>query len=170
MDTSAIPTSFCGVGMAQTWEDLLLYESLLNARPEIKVVVELGTGEGGLALYLATQCGRRGLAFYTCDLVQVREDTPGFHELDVFHRVEEIAAWFRPRTLLVCDNGDKPRELATYAPHLQPGDLVAVHDWNVEVGLKDLPNSLVPVYSKWCTSMTQILVRVEDDHLQEYAQ
>lgn len=32
-------------------------------------------------------------------------------------------------TLLLCDGGDKRKEVALYAPALKPGDFIMVHDW-----------------------------------------
>jgi len=46
----------------------------------------------------------------------------------------EIAALIRESgtTYVLCDGGDKPRELAVFAKHLKPGDLIAAHDCGTE--------------------------------------
>jgi hypothetical protein len=66
-------------------------------------------------------------------------------------------------TILCCDNGDKPREFATFAPVLKPGDLIAVHDWNLEVREEDVDYDIVdPVMDEMFTRMgtlTRVFVK-----------
>ncbi len=39
------------------------------------------------------------------------------------------------RKFLYCDNGDKPKEVSTYARYLNKGDALGVHDWGEEIDL-----------------------------------
>lgn len=157
-------TTFSGRMMAQTWSDLQLYERLLNIHP-LKCIIELGTGQGGFSYFLHAQCLARGLTFHTFDLVDPNESVPGFSRLDIFQEVSEVVSHFQPGgTLLICDNGDKPRELKVYAPLLQPEDLLAVHDWGSEVVQEDVPDILLPIHEDWTpSSITRFFVRSEDD-------
>jgi cephalosporin hydroxylase len=156
--------TFLGRNCSQSWADFQLWERLFNGHPELKSVVELGTGEGGFSHYLNLQCVRRGLAFATFDHVQMDgQDVPGFGCLDVFADPQSVASAFVPPTVLFCDDGDKPREVALFAPLLEPGDLVVVHDWNVEIIGEDIPLTLRPVHQGWCRELqshSRVFVRV----------
>ena len=161
MSTEVLPdTTFFGVPLAQTWEDLQLYERILNAHPDLRCIVELGTYYGGLSWYLHGQAQHRRMSFFTYDLTYPEFDVPGFRQLDVLINAglvmrPIVESDLRP-FLVICDNGNKIQEMATYAPLMQPGDLLAVHDWGTEVNEEDVPEVLQPIHTEWCTSMTRV--------------
>jgi len=121
------------------------------------VAVELGTDEGGFAGRLADMLATWGGAVHTFDIAAVgtragaspqsvqggvewlERDFPNLrcHLTDVLSDgvnplVAECLASASP-TMLYCDNGDKHRELELYAPLLNVGDLLGVHDYATEV-------------------------------------
>ena len=150
--------SFGGVPFQRKWVDVWsMEEFLVQAWP--RMVVELGTGTGSFSTYLASYCAFHGCAFHTFDLhgksqhPHVRQH-PGcvdairklggvVHDCDVFDASTQATI----RTLLgsdapaflYCDNGNKPREVATYSPMLRPGDFLGVHDFGSEIVEEDLP-------------------------------
>lgn len=66
---------------------------------------------------------------------------------DLFQCEKEIADLIQQPgiTYLLCDNGDKPRELMTFAPYLKPGDVIGAHDYNLALEHPDRVNlSLLP--------------------------
>ena len=146
-------TSFFGVRAIQHWSDVALWECFFNEHPQIKTVVELGSGGHGLSIIFALNGVTRGFKLITFDrrryesldwplpkLLQL-EDT--FASVDLFADkvVKRMVEWLGRDELhpllLFCDNGDKPREFATFVPHLRAGDYVGVHDWKVEFHPKD---------------------------------
>lgn len=149
-------TTFCGAAMAQVWGDLLLWERVFNAHPELRCLIELGTGGGGFSHFLQAQCLARGMSFATFDWAVPPSTVPGWHKADVLQDIEKVVRHFRHPMLLSCDNGNKPLEVATYLPHLVPGDLVAVHDWGTEIYSKDIPDVLVPIHDDWSFGMTRM--------------
>ena len=145
---------------AQYWCDFILWEAILNENPETKGIVELGTWEGGFSLYLAAQADARGIRFWTFDSVAYADrHIPGFRRMDIWREADEIhrlLAVHEP-VILLCDNGNKPRELRTFGAALQdPRSLVVVHDWMVEVTPSDVPESLIPVYEDFCDELGSI--------------
>src|SRR5471030_863845 len=58
--------SFCGVPAAQTWNDLALWEVFFD-RARVASVIELGTFQGGMALFFAMQGRARGFKTVTVD-------------------------------------------------------------------------------------------------------
>lgn len=152
-------TTLFGRLMSQTWDDVRLYEMLLNAHPELRAIVELGTAQGGLSWYLSYQAGARGMTFKTFDVVRPDSEVPNWQRLNVLREVDEIVRWFEHPMLLVCDNGNKPLEVSLYAPKLRQGDLLAVHDWNTEIYEDDIPTTLRMVHEDWCQSMTRVFER-----------
>jgi hypothetical protein len=151
--------SFCGIPASQIWEDFYLWEMLLNQREKealegksypLNAIVELGTWQGGFSRYLACQARERGMLFRTYDIEPV--DAPGFVKADIFAAQERIGAWLGKQgpLVLLCDNGDKPRELRTFPQYLDPWSLVVVHDWGTEVHPEDVPDTLYPLYEEFC--------------------
>jgi hypothetical protein len=156
---------FMGEDMAQAWPDLLIWEAMFNEYP-LRSFIELGTGHGGLALFFALQCFQRGIEFYTFDNqrpVYFDEPLPKamglrerFHFVDIFKEGHAeitglIAGMPKPLGIFF-DDGDKPREWATYAPFTSPGDVLAVHDWGTEFKEADIGS----------VSVVRILGRLSD--------
>ena len=133
----------------QYWTDLALWERFLNSCSEIKAVIELGTEECGLSLFLALQAYQRGMEFRTfahqwvdnlrTALARLLRLEEHFIRGNLFSEaggelVKLLHGGLPHPILLFCDDGDKPRELREFVPHLLPGDYVGVHDWGTEIG------------------------------------
>lgn len=128
---------------------------------DIDMIVELGTANAGLTLALH-ECDREALLF-TFDLMSAylnkkcldEMTKPGIDYLlkngfndNVHFVIGNILIPTKPfkplikvlksdkRKFLYCDNGNKGMEIVMYAPYLKSGDLLGVHDWNVEVDIK----------------------------------
>lgn len=146
--------SFGGVPAAQYWIDFILWENLLNDNPQVRGIVEIGTWQGGFSWFLWAQTHARRIGFWTCDAVAPERDPPGYFErLDVWARPERIGEVIESMggpVVLFCDGGNKPRELATFAPACPPGSVVVVHDWGTEVRPSDVPQCLTEAYGDWC--------------------
>lgn len=116
-------------------------------KPE--VVVELGTDRGGFGAFLADLVAAWGGAVHTFDIEpkfqpSLLADFPNlrFYQADVLgtgpvgpaaRHPEVVSLIAQPRVLLYCDNGNKQREVELYAPLLQEGSLLGVHDYNTEI-------------------------------------
>ena len=65
--------------------------------------------------------------------------------------------------ILLCDNGDKPREFDTFAPLAKPGDIIVVHDWETEIFPGhinyDLVNEIMVDECEEVGSMSRFFVR-----------
>lgn len=138
--------SFLGTNMDQHWMDLFIWEQFLNAN-SLKLLIEFGTGYGGMSMYLAAQCLQRGIKFITFDNNRSLPTGTPVHELlklgeaynckDVFSDevlnlvVNSLALYGHPACLFF-DDGDKPKEWRTFAPHAAVGDFLVVHDWQTE--------------------------------------
>lgn len=164
--------SFGGIRALQTWADFLLWELVLNAHYELAGIAELGTAEGGFALYLHAQAQARRLEFRTYDRQAPPTGIPCFEELDVFANAGKVRAQLPSPGILFCDNGDKPREVALYAPLLRAGELLVVHDWSdegkghgaAEIGPADIPADLLRmVHEDICLELgadSRVFVRI----------
>ena len=141
--------TFLGANCSQSWADFFLWERLLNAHPELRGLVEVGTGEAGFSDYLYIQCQARGIEFATFDRVDMGHRHPRFYQVDVLEHPELVAGHLARPGLLFCDNGDKPREVALFAPYLHQGDLLVVHDWNTEIRRKHVKPPLAPIHEGW---------------------
>lgn len=152
-------TSFAGVTCAQIWADFALWECLLNEHPDVAGIIEIGTWKGGFALYLGAQAAARGIGFFTCDAVVPDVIVPGFQRLDVFAdpgRIEEVADEMGGPVVLLCDGGNKPRELRTFPPLMPAGSIVVVHDWMTETLPSDVPDFLFEIYGVFCDAIGSV--------------
>ncbi|MCK5217865.1 MAG: hypothetical protein KAJ93_08750 [Methanosarcinales archaeon] len=146
---------FFGAVMGQTFPALFILEWLLNLYP-VKQIVEIGTGTGGLSAFLQLQANIRGLGFVTYDAQERFGDkrhlmvaNPPLHlkryinfrqgnvfDADVTKEIQDLLK--QKVSLLYVDNGNKPKELKTFAPHCLPGSIVGTHDWNGQFGIEDM--------------------------------
>lgn len=155
-------TSLFGIPVIQNWCDLWLWEKMFENSPQVKAVIELGTLYGGLSQYLLCQTIARGMHFRTFDWQRYLTVGPLAQRLGLAECFIHDDLWagglakfqvlvdqddWHP-LLLLADDGNKPKELATFVPLLRPGDIIAVHDWGTEVSDGDLDpiRSMVRLY------------------------
>lgn len=147
--------SFGGVPCAQMFADFYVWEGVLNDQPQLRGIVEIGTFQGGFSLYLSSQARLRGLDFRTYDVVKPERRIPGFVQLDVFAHADAVAAHLRRHgpLILLCDGGNKPRELSTFWRYLSSESVIAVHDWGDEISDDDVPPELEMLYEDYCLDL-----------------
>ena len=140
--------SFGGIMAAQVVQDYYLWEYLLNDTPQCRGIVELGTWEGGFSLFLAAQARCRGISFRTYDVTAPAHEIPGFIQLDIFREAEQIGEYLSREdpVILLCDGGNKAREVKTFSPYLSPESRIVVHDWGTEVQPEEIPANLTMLY------------------------
>jgi hypothetical protein len=159
-------TSFAGVAMAQFWAELILWESLLNDQ-EYDAIVEIGTFTGGLSLWLHAQARARDIIFRTYDVRTPVRKIPGFVKLDVFAEAEAVGEHLRRHepVIVLCDGGNKPRELKTFSRYLSPRSTLVVHDWGSEFLETDIPNNVVMVHRRLCEDLGSVsrVFKVRDE-------
>lgn len=144
--------TFLGEKMTQLWQELPIWEEFFNQYP-VQTMIELGTGNGGMALFFALQCYQRHIYFHTFDNNKFFNFDAGvpalLNMLSVFHFVDLFSDEGRAQVKHLIDNlphpmviffddGDKPREWKQFADLLSPGDFCVVHDWDREFFEKDI--------------------------------
>lgn len=160
--------TFGGFPVAQTWNDLALWEAFLDRHP-VRSILELGTWRGGMALFLALQCRAREAAFATVDRdlgpvepvellahLGVRVVALDLHGPEGTPGVTAILESLPKPTLLFCDDGDKRLEWRSFVPLLSEGDYAAVHDWDAEFGEADLSPRLPFLMRGECEAVTSL--------------
>lgn len=148
--------SFGGIPMAQYHVDLLLWERVLNDNPHVEAIVELGTWQGGFSWFLWAQAQARDLRFSTYDVVEPETLLPKFTftKLDIYRYPEEVD--LSGPLVLLCDGGNKPRELQTFPPLCEPGSVFVVHDWGTETLPDDVPDFLEELYGGFCDEIGSV--------------
>lgn len=129
---------FLGFNMQQQKGVVEAVHELLSA-VEPSRIIELGTGFGGLTVFF-------GLYGYKheCDVItydnepkdEAVADLIAFlgverYILDIFSIVDQISERIAEsgKTILICDNGNKVREVNTFAGSLKSGDVIMAHDY-----------------------------------------
>lgn len=130
--------TFGGIHLSQIWNDLYLWERVLNHHAPARII-ELGTLYGGMSAFLEAQARVRGATFHTFDhqaLLQANDFIANYHLGDIFapEGLSQVGGLISSPglVLLFCDNGAKEKEAETFGPFLKPGDMLAVHDWGTE--------------------------------------
>lgn len=106
-------------------------------------ILEIGSYNGGFACALgvhAAQIGARVVGFDRMEVPSLHLAALArflgveFRKRDIWEAEAEIGALIAEPgvSYILCDGGDKPRELRTFAAYAKPGDVIAAHDYHVE--------------------------------------
>lgn len=108
-------------------------------------IVELGSADGALSMYLGIVGKRLGIPVYTIDNVQISDQGTMnvlkslgvyFLQIDILKKygysplrslVSDVPVY------LICDNGNKVFEFKTFCGMLLDGSAISVHDWMYEI-------------------------------------
>ena len=146
--------SFGGVHAAQYWVEFILWEVLLNERP-YNSIIELGTWEGGFSC-TSTPRQRRGTwpsaPMTSTSLLATSPVSSRSTSLRRPRRSVSTCSKAEP-VIVLCDGGNKPRELKTFARYVTPASTLVVHDWGTEMLEKDIPPSVEMVHEDWCVEL-----------------
>lgn len=133
-----------GVASMSNYYVFHIFSQIMDDK-NVQRIIEIGTAYGGMTVGLALEAARRDIPIHTFDI----EDMPTpetnriFYKLNVCRVRCDVFEKF-PKTLfnepcyLLCDGGDKRRELETFAPQLKSGSYVSVHDYGTEIFDRDL--------------------------------
>lgn len=133
----------CGFRMAQSYSALYMLEWFFKIRHDIKRIIEIGTGHGGMSVYLSMWAWSLGGTFETYDIKSYQKNEDLCHLLDsltgtfvlgdVFeepYKSSVIKSIQAPgAVLLFCDGGDKIKEVNAFAPYLKHRDCIMAHDY-----------------------------------------
>ena len=146
--------SFAGVYVAQYWVEFVLWEALLNEQ-RYRSIVEIGTWEGGFALWLHAQAEARDMGFRTYDVYEPKVKVPGFVRCDVFAHAEMVGQHLQENdpVIVFCDGGNKPRELKTFSRYVTADSTLVVHDWGSEMTEADVPSNVEMIHEDYCLDL-----------------
>ncbi len=132
-----------GLPMCQNRWAVPTWSYAMEVRPPARVV-EIGTYSGGFACAIGLHASRIGARVVTYDVCLPDASLLGlaahlgveFRRGDVWELEGEIAALIAGPgvSFVLCDGGDKRRELDAFARYLKPGDVIAAHDYAADDG------------------------------------
>jgi hypothetical protein len=115
-------------------------------------ILEVGSYSGGLAIALGLHCHMIGSRMISYDRnAQDEQLLPlagvlgvDFRVGDIWALEAEVASLIAEpgKVFVLCDGGDKPRELMTFGKYLKSGDVIAAHDYNMYSGHESPPDQL----------------------------
>ncbi len=147
------PTYPCGIKAAQNWEQIIAYIELIE-QYDITLFIEIGIHLGGLAALMIARTRHISNFIYLgleIDLGKIQPSVLEQAEASPRAKIvqcDALSQWARDmvgdaiknthRALVLCDGGDKPAEIKTYAPLLKANDLITAHDYGIEIHDTDL--------------------------------
>lgn len=127
-----------GLPMCQNRRAIPVWSYAMEKHPPARII-EIGTYSGGFITALAVHAWWIGATVISYDIARPHERVVElarklgvtFARADAFARAGEIGRIIASPgvTYVLCDGGDKPRELATFAAYLKPGDVIGAHDY-----------------------------------------
>lgn len=121
-----------GIGLCQQHPNTAVrMKEFFECEPFYRII-ELGTGAGCFTMFLRKHC----YTVWSMDKIDrtiVDMKDVFVRRIDIFSKsgketVKDIIS-APGRTLLICDNGNKRKEVKTFAPSLKLDDLILVHDY-----------------------------------------
>ena len=148
LELAVADQTLLGVPLWHSWTSLYALEKILARYLEITKIVEIGTGGGGLTLFLGLHgeiSDRLVLSIDRCNMItpRTRDALSSLPVSRLFGSYDDpeilriVKAFLNEPALVYCDNGNKVDEFHTYAELLKPGDVIMAHDYPTEI---DLPH------------------------------
>lgn len=141
LDAASVACTPLGFPMCQNRLAVPTWSYAMELHPP-KRIVELGTYNGGFTCAIGVHAYRIGTKITSYE--RARAPDENFAALGKFLGItfrDQVDMWAcegeiskliaQPGlTYVLCDGGDKQRELATFAKYLKPGDVIASHDYH----------------------------------------
>lgn len=142
--------STCPLGLAMCQNRLAVptWSYAMEVAPPARII-ELGTYSGGLTIALGLHAYNIGCKVWSYEKSKAPKSEYAAlgkflgitfrDEVDLWGCEAEIAGLIGEPglTYVLCDGGDKPRELMAFAGYLKPGDVIAAHDYNHMAGFTE---------------------------------
>lgn len=180
MSERALPwhTSFAGQPMQHNFWLYAIIDRVMKANPQIRSIVEIGTGGGAVASVFGLWGVKLGIPVLTID--RVMRHTPKilaalgveYLQADEFgieahRRILEVVG--DQPTWLFCDGGSKRSEFREIGPLMPADSIVSAHDLGVEfrheVDAADLcPHIFHPVHEEWWMELNVQLALYQRSH------
>lgn len=145
-----IPTKFTGRGtfihlnarVQQHPKAFDVFTKFFEQNKDLDLVVELGSGGGGLSMFISDLCKKYDIKFVTyekrpdkgiTDNPEFSRRNIDFRQQDIFDEktiteVKEMLAK-SGKSLVMCDGGNKIKEFNSYVSYLKLGDIIMAHDY-----------------------------------------
>lgn len=148
-------SKFAGVNLSCNYFVFDIMSRLVEENPQIQLICELGTHTGGMAIYLSIEALRKKIPFHTFEKdKQITRETNDLleklgatqHIYDVFEYPDKVIAIIQEQpTFLICDGGDKMKEVEKFLGYLKVGSVISCHDYPLEV-----TDAIFPVLAEKC--------------------
>ncbi len=140
-NTGSAPVRALGFAMNQNRLSVPTWSFAMETHPPARIV-EIGTYNGGFTIAIGVHAYQIGARVVTFDVAKAPDERFGviakflgieFRTADVWTVEAEIGQLIASPgvSYVLCDGGNKRRELATFSRYLKSGDVIAAHDYVV---------------------------------------
>ena len=160
--------------MEQNCYAIAAFRYLFKKEGDIKRVIELGTGEGGLSQFLKDECSRRQISFRTFEAYPEKCSACEKHGFisELIPNDEKVGELIgqKGRTILLIDSGNKAADIAKFAPYLKDKDVVMGHDYAKDrtIGRYKLRNTGIWRSQGWFLSNIRDNGVIKNNNLEEF--
>lgn len=119
-----------------------VFEDFFSKNTDLNLVIELGSGGGGLSMFLSDQCKKYNIKFVTYEKYpdggitnnpEFSKRNIDFRQRDIFdpQTINEVKSLLSThgKSLVLCDGGNKIKEFNTYVDYIKLGDIIMAHDY-----------------------------------------
>lgn len=136
--------------MQHNYYEYYVLDDIVDNNPQIKSIIEIGTGYGALTIVLGLYGIKKSIPVYTIDMnpklsvsvwpifkaLNVQYDNNDCFRDTVIIKIDQIIN--NQPTYIICDGGNKIKEFNFWAPKIPVGSIISVHDWQVEISMNDI--------------------------------
>jgi len=141
--------TFIGQYMQHNYWLYHVLDDIIENNPQIKSIVEIGTGHGALTTVLGLYGIKKNISVFTVDInpklsqpvwsifkaLNVRNHDGNVFSDVIISKIDSIIN--SQPTYIICDGGNKPKEFNFWVPKIPIGSIISAHDWGVEISTND---------------------------------
>ena len=142
--------TFMGQYMQHNYWLYYVLDDIIENNPQIKSIIEIGTGHGALTIILGLYGIKKGIPVFTIDInpklsqpvwqifsvLHIQQNSGDVFSNEIVSKIDSIIN--KQPAYIICDGGNKPKEFDFWSPRIPVGSIISAHDWGVEISMNNI--------------------------------